>query len=124
MQSPSTVPIAVNLQSAVVRADSEPILLRIAAVETVWLSIDSDGHHVFSGLLKPADTKELKGKDSARLRTGNAGGLTVTFNGRQLGPLGQRGQVRTVLFTRDEYEILQPSLSARLQLMPAVAFSR
>ncbi|MGA8593272.1 MAG: DUF4115 domain-containing protein [Bryobacteraceae bacterium] len=86
--------------------------------------MDSDGHHVFSGLLRPAETEELEGNDSARLRTGNAGGLTVIFNGRELGPLGRRGQVRTVLFTRDEYEILQPALSSRLQLMPAAALSR
>jgi cytoskeleton protein RodZ len=124
MQSPSGAAFPENPQPGIVRAAPEPILLRIAALEPAWLSIDTDGHHVFSGLLEPADTKELEGKDSARLRTGNAGGLTVTFNGRQLGPLGQRGQVRTVLFTRDEYEILQPSLSSRLQLIPAMAFSR
>lgn len=123
-QPPSAPPSIENRQGEVAKAAPEPILLRIAAVETVWLSMDSDGHHIFSGLLKAANTKELEGKDSARLRTGNAGGLTVIFNGRELGPLGQRGQVRTVLFTRDEYEILQPEVSLRLQLIPAAALSR
>jgi cytoskeleton protein RodZ len=122
---PGAAPVVEPPKLGIKPAVSQPILLRIAAVETTWLSMDSDGHHVFTGLLKPADTKELEGTDSARLRTGNAGGLTVTFNGRELGRLGQRGQVRTVLFTRDEYEILQPTLSSRLPLiLPAAALSQ
>jgi transcriptional regulator with XRE-family HTH domain len=108
------------------RADSrgDAITLKIAAVEKAWLSIDTDGRNIYSGLLEAADTKELEGRDSARIRTGNAGGLTVTFNGRQLGVLGDRGQVRTVLFTRDQYEILQPSLTTRLQLLPAATLGQ
>lgn len=121
-------PLASLLESpgtAAGKGGDEPILLRIAAVEKTWLSIESDGRHVFSGLLEPSDTKVLEGHASARIRTGNAGGLRVMFNGRQLGRLGQSGQVRTVLFTSDDqYEILQPSLTSRLQLFPAVAFSR
>jgi hypothetical protein len=105
-------------------APTESISLRIAAVERTWLSIDSDGRHVFSGLLEPAQTKLLEGRDSARLRTGNAGGLTIMFNGRALGTLGQRGQVRTVVFTSDDqYEIVQPSLASRLSLMPAISLT-
>jgi cytoskeletal protein RodZ len=103
----------------------DPILLRIAAVEKTWLSIESDGHHIFSGLLEPRDSKVLEGLVSARIRTGNAGGLTVMFNGRQLGPLGQRGQVRTIVFTSDDhYEILQPSLTSQLELFQAVSLTR
>jgi cytoskeleton protein RodZ len=101
-------------------APDEAILLKIAAVEKTWLSVDTDGKHIYSGLLDAADTKELEGRVTARIRTGNAGGLTVTFNGRELGTLGQRGQVRTVVFTRDRYRILAPSLMSRLQLLPAV----
>jgi cytoskeleton protein RodZ len=123
IEPPGAVSITHNRQTQLQLAMPEPILLRIAAVDTAWLSMDSDGHHIFSGLLKPADTKELQGRDSARLLTGNAGGLTVTFNGRELGRLGQSGQVRTVLFTRSEYEILQPALSSRLQLIPTAALS-
>jgi cytoskeleton protein RodZ len=102
-------------------APDEAILLKIAAVEKTWLSVDTDGKHIYSGLLDAADTKELEGRVTARIRTGNAGGLTVTFNGRELGALGQRGQVRTVVFTRDQYRILAPSLTSRLRLLPAVS---
>jgi len=118
--------VASDAQAAQVRPDAsgEIILLKIAAVEKTWLSVDADGKHVYSGLLDAADTKELEGRVTARIRTGNAGGLTVTFNGRELGTLGQRGQVRTVVFTRDRYRILAPSLMSRLQLLPAVNLPR
>ena len=94
----------------------ETILLKIAAVEKTWLSLETDGRNIYSGLLEPSDTNVLEGKDSAKIRTGNAGGLTVTFNGKQLGVLGKRGQVQTVLFTHDQYEILPGGLISHIQL--------
>jgi len=36
---------------------------------------------------------------------GNAAGLEVRLNGKLLGPLGARGQVLTVLFTPDNFQI-------------------
>ncbi|HXE13392.1 MAG TPA: RodZ domain-containing protein [Bryobacteraceae bacterium] len=106
----------------------EAIQLKVGAVEQSWLTFESDGHRVFSGLLEPAQTKVFEGREMARMRTGNAGGVTVVFNGRDLGPLGERGQVRTVVFTsNDEYKIVQPTLvsrASRLRLFPAVVFNQ
>ena len=80
--------------------------VQLAAVERSWLSIVADGKEVFSGVLDAPETKFLEGHQSARIRTGNAGGLECTFNGKQIGTLGPRGQVRTVIFTKDNYEVL------------------
>jgi transcriptional regulator with XRE-family HTH domain len=116
--SPVSLP---SISPSVVRPVSgETISLKIAAVEKSWLAVETDGKRIYSGLLEADATKELEGRESAKIRTGNAGGLTVTFNGRQLGLLGQRGQVRTVLFTRGQYEILQPNLTMRIELLPGV----
>jgi hypothetical protein len=87
----------------------------LAALERSWLSIVADGKEVFSGTLATSQTKILEGRESARIRTGNAGGLTFTFNGKEIGVLGPRGQVRTVVFTKDNYKVL-PST-------PEVAFN-
>jgi cytoskeleton protein RodZ len=83
--------------------------VEVAAVERTWLSITADDKEVYSGVLEVAETKELEGHDSARIRTGNAGGVSVLFNGKTIGSLGPRGQVRTVVFTKDNYEIVEPS---------------
>ncbi len=95
----------------------ERLLLKVSALEKSWLSIDSDGKHVYSGLLAAADTKVFEGRETATVRTGNAGGINVVFNGREIGRLGSRGEVMTVLFTPTDYEILLPT-SARLELLP------
>ena len=46
------------------------------------------------------------------MRTGNAGGVKLTFNGKPVGVVGPRGQVRVVVFTKDSYEVIDPSASA------------
>ena len=33
------------------------------------------------------------------LRTGNAAGLNVTYNGKPAGPLGKAGEIETITFT-------------------------
>jgi hypothetical protein len=103
----------------------EAIQVKVGAVEQSWLTLESDGHRVFSGVLKPAQTKVFEGREMARMRTGNAGGVTVVFNGRDLGPLGEHGQVRTVVFTRDDrYKIVQPKVVSSLRLFPAIVFNQ
>jgi hypothetical protein len=52
-------------------------------------------------------TMSFDGKESAQIRTANAGGVNIIFNGRALGPLGRRGQSRTFVFTKDGYEVVQ-----------------
>ncbi|MDQ2839488.1 MAG: helix-turn-helix domain-containing protein [Acidobacteriota bacterium] len=78
----------------------------VSATEPAWLSIVTDGKQSFKGILEKTETKVLEGRENARLRTGNAGAVTVVFNGRDLGALGPRGQIRTVLFTKNDYEVL------------------
>ena len=82
--------------------------VQLSAVERTWLSVVSDGKQTFSGVLDPSQTKVFEGRKSARVHTGNVGGLTFVFNGKQIGVLGPRGQVRTVVFTKTNYEVLQP----------------
>ena len=51
------------------------------------------------------DTKSFDGRETAQIRTANAGGVNIIFNGRALGPLGPRGQARTVVFKRKSFEV-------------------
>jgi cytoskeletal protein RodZ len=82
--------------------------IELSAIEPTWLSIIADGRRAFSGILETADTKVLEAHENVRIRTGNAGGVNVTLNGKALGAIGPRGQVRTVILTKDAYEILPP----------------
>jgi len=85
------------------------VVLNLSATEKTWLSITSEGKQIFSGVLEPSQTKTLTGLEMAKLKVGNAGGLEVRWNGKPIGPIGPRGQVRVVLFTPENFQILMPS---------------
>jgi|SRR5579871_1888782 len=85
------------------------LLLDLLAREETWLSVSSDGKQVFSGVLGPNQTKTVAGKEFAKIRVGNAGGLEVKLNGKLIGPLGGRGQVLVVVFTPDNFQIVPPA---------------
>jgi|SRR5689334_6322330 len=82
------------------------VVLNLSATEKTWLSITSDGKRLFSGFLEPSQTKTLTGLEAARMTVGNAGGIEVRLNGKPIGPIGKSGQVRVVVFTPDNFEVL------------------
>jgi cytoskeletal protein RodZ len=84
------------------------ITLEIEAIEPTWFQVVSDGKTVFTGVLKPGESKTLAVKDGARMKVGNAGGIEVKFNGRPIGTVGDRGQIRTVVFTPAGAEVVKP----------------
>ncbi len=83
----------------------DKIHLELEATERTWLSVSADGKTAYTGILEPLETKVLDGQDTAMLRTGNAGGVSITFNGKLIGPVGPRGTTRTVVFSRTGYAI-------------------
>ena len=87
------------------------MVLNVSATEATWLSITtSEGQKLFSGILQPSQTKTLTTAEAAQMKVGNAGGIDVRLNGKEIGPLGERGQVRTVKFIApDKYEIVEPA---------------
>jgi cytoskeletal protein RodZ len=80
--------------------------LNLSASEETWLSISSGGKQIFAGTLEPDETKTVSGLEMARLKVGNAGGLNVQWNGKPIGPIGGKGQVRVVVFTPEGFSIL------------------
>lgn len=92
----------------------EGFRVELSALEPTWLSITADGRQTFRGMLKTEQKKSIEGHEQGRIRTGNAGGISFVFNGKPIGVVGPRGQVRTVVFTRDNYEIIQPPAGAAL----------
>jgi cytoskeletal protein RodZ len=85
------------------------VVLILSATEKTWLSISSNGKKIFSGFLEPSQSKTLTGRENATMRVGNAGGIDVLWNGKSIGPIGPRGQVRTIQFTPENFRILSPT---------------
>ena len=96
----------VSAATSPVSASTDHVQVDITVTEQTWLSLSSDGKRIFSGTLRPTETKTVEGRESATLKVGNAAGLEVRLNGRPIGPIGPRGQVRVVMFTRDNFQIV------------------
>ncbi len=73
--------------------------VEVSATEDVWVSIKVDGKEVVSRVLKPGESRRVNATGSISLLVGNAGGLSVTANGKPMEPIGPRGQVRVVEIT-------------------------
>ncbi len=92
--------------------------ISVAATESSWLEISSEGKRLFMGLLEVGQTREFEKAQSARMVVGNAGGVVIRRSGHDIGPIGPRGQVRVLLFRPDAWEILQSNPNA-VQPKPA-----
>lgn len=111
-QPAAATPVAPVAAAAVAPAPANPedkIAIDISANALTWLSLTADGKSLFSGTLQPGESKTFAARENARLRTGNAGGIDVKFNGKALGPLGPNAQIRTVLFTPSDFKIVKPN---------------
>jgi cytoskeleton protein RodZ len=72
--------------------------VQVKAKEDSWVSIVADGKSVMQRVLPADKNKKVKAGKSLILRTGNAGGIEVSFNGRSLGALGNENEPRTLTF--------------------------
>jgi hypothetical protein len=80
----------------------------VTADADTWVQVWVDGNSVMAGMLQPNAVKTFAAVDALRIRTGNAGSLQVTVNGKPAGPLGLKGQLGVVEVTRDGVHILPP----------------
>lgn len=67
--------------------------LRIVAAEQTWLSLAIDDEPKRNILLQPGEARSWTAARGFTLTVGNAGGITVSLDGRELPPLGRSGQV-------------------------------
>lgn len=88
---------------AVAAAPGESSAVRVAftATEPVWVSIKSDGEHKYSGTLDGQQTREFDAARKMTVLVGNAGGLDLSLNGKPVGPIGPKGEIRLLVLTPD-----------------------
>jgi cytoskeleton protein RodZ len=80
--------------------------VEINADEAVWVLARADGKYAFSATMDPHSTRKVEGVREVMVRLGNAGGVTITLNGKPIGPAGPKGQVRTIQFTSGGFQIV------------------
>jgi cytoskeleton protein RodZ len=89
------------------------VRVELTADEPVWVLARADGKFLFSGTIEPNQTRVVEASGTLLLRLGNAGGVNITLNGKPIGTVGAKGQVRDVQFTSGGFHIVaapKPSL--------------
>jgi cytoskeleton protein RodZ len=103
--TPAVTPAPAQHTPAPAGTPGSPVQVAVVAKEKSWVRLIQDGTKTFGGVMEAGESRTLSGSQSAVVFTGNAGGLEVTYNGRSLGTVGPRGQVRTAVFTPANYEV-------------------
>jgi cytoskeletal protein RodZ len=84
-----------------------PVHVTITALEPVWVRAASDGKYAFSGTIDANQTRTVDANETVTLRLGNAGGVSIELNGKPIGAVGPKGQVRNVQLTSGGFQIVE-----------------
>jgi transcriptional regulator with XRE-family HTH domain len=102
--APVVVP-AVNSPAPPERAGGVvPLRIEAVALGQCWLSAQSDDGARLERLLASGERLVLTARQAIVLKTGDAGALTLTINGRPARPLGRAGEVVSVRIGTDNLE--------------------
>jgi cytoskeletal protein RodZ len=67
--------------------------LEVHLTESSWLLVKVDGNKMLEGTFPAGTTRDFAGARDVTIRTGNAGGVDLRLNGKELGLMGNPGAV-------------------------------
>ena len=91
-------PAAVAVPSAAVPVPSG-LSMELMPKAACWVSVNTDGERVFSGMMNAGDRRQVTAKEQIALNVGDAGAFVYTLNGRPGKPLGAPGEVVSTRIT-------------------------
>lgn len=80
------------------QTQNDGVNLRLQLTQPSWLSVAVDGKRVVYETLPAGTIREFHGVREITLRAGNAGGVVAKIDGKDIGALGQAGQVKDRVF--------------------------
>lgn len=83
------------------------IAMQMRVTQRAWVRVTVDGEVVQEGTLESGAVKDYQADQSISIRTGNGGGVSLTLNGEDLGPMGDVGQVVERTWVVDQGEITE-----------------
>lgn len=89
-------PPARTARSGAVPAAEARVRVDLVVTERVQVNILADGVEIFDGPLDPKDAREFRARTTLEVFTADGGAVRATVNGRDLGPIGDAGQVARV----------------------------
>lgn len=95
---PESQPALPQPSAATAPASTETV---ITTTQHVWMRVTADGSVVREAEFPAGSRIAVRVENTLVIRTGNAGAVTLTLRGKDLGPLGAEGRVVTRTFTID-----------------------
>ena len=86
---------------------AQVIDMRMPIIQRAWVRVTVDGEVVQEGTLESGAVKEYQAEQAITIRTGNGGGVSLTLNGEDLGPMGDVGKVVERTWIVDQGEITE-----------------
>ena len=97
--SATATPSASRGSRAVAQAPRDRVTVVLHARDVSWVqATTASGKELFQGLLQPGQVKTFTDRQRVKLVVGNAGAVTLTVNGTDVGTPGRQGQVARVQF--------------------------
>ena len=88
--------------------EKKPFIIQLKALEETWVSLQADGRLEKEVTLKPGEGFSAQASKEIRLIVGNAGGLDLILNGKQLDKFGKSGEVLTLIFNAEGVQVRRP----------------
>ena len=82
-------------------SDTHSVRVVITARDDSWIQVTAEGKTAFVGVLKAGESRNFDSDGPVGVRTGNAGGIDISLNGKKIDPLGPAGQIRSVSLTAE-----------------------
>lgn len=110
-------PVAVPAPATAVDSstvDTHSVRVVVTARDDSWIQVTAEGKTAFIGVLKAGEARNFASDGPVRVRTGNAGGIDISLNGKQIDSLGPAGQIRSVNLTAEgpQYAPKTPAASS------------
>jgi cytoskeletal protein RodZ len=96
----SSVPAAA-VDGAAVPPAAAPLLVELHTTGEAWIEATADGERKVYRLLDEGQTLHVEGQKQIRLLVGEAGAVRYTINGQPARPLGEAGDVRSVVISSE-----------------------
>jgi cytoskeletal protein RodZ len=90
---------------------NERVQVQLITTQRAWVRITVDNIIAFEGRLLPGSVKLFGGELNIEVLTGNAGGVEIIFNQRELGVMGLHGEVVSRIFTSEGIATPTPTIS-------------
>jgi len=80
------------------------VTVTVRALEDAWVSVSADGKTMMEQTLPAGSQKSFHAGEQIILKTGNAAGLEVSYNGKPLADLDREKKVQTLVFSPTGFE--------------------